>query len=524
MVIDLTLDGLKLPNLPNYTPAFGKKETGIDAGVSTEDVCNDVMLPFTKQRPISITENSTTKVDATRGDVQADARLIFTTSGLSFSLGTPAVAGLKIELIAGYSTPGYSQVSYTAAGGATTKSLQAGQRITLVATASLVWEFVSTINEFFTALGEDKYPCARWLRFDFSAENKKSLKILAGTVLQFDGSAVPYYTDQDVSIDLSEELTEAGKDYNLFLVLTQNGYEFHASQNDTYSNGRRIGLFHTECEDISVSTVATIADSPSDSELRPKLLKPYHADTDPDFAAFYTKNPSSVVVNATYNTFTVPFPLAGWEAGDILPESVFCSGFHPADLLSGKGMFYEAGVDIAVDIYLQSGMGSYTRSVFGGTTTRNRQGINHEADFQMVGKQLLSDFEFLNAALGSSEKTVIAGAAEASIVTTGGHVDTAGRRIVSFSGGEDMTGTIWQWLREYGPTGGSGFSTYDGVASFGQSYGVPYQLLAGGGWAYGSSCGSRCRDAANSRSTTNAGIGGRGSSRMSATRFPLYSA
>ena len=187
MVIDLTLDGLKLPNLPNFTPAFGKKESGTDAGVSTEDVCNDVMLPFTKQRPISITENSTTKTDSDRGDVQADARLIFVSSGLTFALGTPAVAGLKVEFFAGYSTPGYSQVSYTSAGGATTRSLQAGQRITLVATASLTWEFVSTINEFFTALGEDKYPCARWLRFDFSAEKYKTLKILAGTVLQLDG-------------------------------------------------------------------------------------------------------------------------------------------------------------------------------------------------------------------------------------------------------------------------------------------------------------------------------------------------
>lgn len=524
MIIDLTLDRLKLPNLPNFTPDFGQKESGIDAGVSTEDVCGDVMLPFTKQRPISITENSTTKTDSTRGDVQADARLIFASSGLSFALGTPAVAGLKIEFIAGYTTPGYSQISYTDANGSATKSLQAGQRITLVATSSLVWEVVSAINEFFTALGEDKYPCARWLRFDFSAENHKTLRILPKTLLQFDGSAVPFYTEQGVSIDLSEEVTEAGKDYNLFLVLTQNGYEFHASQNDTYTNGRRIGLFHTECEDIPLATVATIADSPSDSELRPKLIKPYHADTDPDFVSFYTKNPSSVVVNAVYNTFTVPHILAGWEAGDILPETVFCSGFHPSDLLYGKGMFYEPGVDIAVDIYLQSGMGSYTRSVFGGTTVRSREGINHEADFQMVGKQLLNDFEFLNAAMGSPEKTVIAGAAESSIVTTGGHIDTAGRRIVSFSGGEDLTGTIWQFLREYGPCGGSGFSTYDRVNSFGQSYGIPYQLLAGGYWDGGSSCGSRCRSATDARSSVGAGCGGRGSSRMSDTRFPLYSA
>lgn len=520
-VIDLTLDGLTLPGLENYTPDFGTKKAS-NVSVSTEEMCNDFCLSFKRQRPIVITENSTTKQDSEKGDVQADARLIFNGSGLSFALGTPSTAGLRVDVIAGYAGLGYCHVNYAGAGGAADCKMQAGQRVAFVANAALVWEEDTPVAEFYATIGEDKYPRARWLRYDFSASNRKTLKILAGTILQFDGLATPFYAKADVSIDLSEEVTQAGADYNLFLVLTENGYEFHASTQETYTNGRLIGNFCTECAAIPEDTIATIPDSPTDSELRPKLVKPYDVLLDYDFAVFYTLNPTDVIVQTKYDTFSVPHCLAGWEAGDILPESVFCSGWHPADTLHGKGMIYEVGTDAAVDIYLQSGMGSYTRSVFGGVTTRTREAINHEGDFNAVGKRLLTDAMFTNVALGSNEKTAIKGAAESSILTAGGHVDTKDRRMTSFVGAEDCCGGVYQWLREYGPTGGSSYSTYDGHAQFGQSYGVPYQLLAGGAWSDGSSCGSRCRGADDSRSYAHASGGGRGSSRMSATRYPLY--
>lgn len=138
MIVDLTLDRLRLPALENFDPAFGKKE--LSGGVSTENVCNDVMLPFSKQRPIILTENSTTKADATRGDVQADCRLEFSQAGLTFALGVPSCAGIKAEFIGGFSTSGTSSVSYTATSGAATKNVSAGQKVTLVATSALEWE------------------------------------------------------------------------------------------------------------------------------------------------------------------------------------------------------------------------------------------------------------------------------------------------------------------------------------------------------------------------------------------------
>ena len=138
MIVDLTLDRLRLPALENFTPAFGQKEAS--GGVSTENVCNDVMLPFSRQRPIVLTENSTTKADATRGDVQADCRLEFSQAGLTFALGAPSCAGIKAEFIGGFSTSGTSSVSYTATSGAATKTVSAGQKVTLVATTALAWE------------------------------------------------------------------------------------------------------------------------------------------------------------------------------------------------------------------------------------------------------------------------------------------------------------------------------------------------------------------------------------------------
>ena len=131
----------------------------------------------------------------------------------------------------------------------------------------------------------------------------------------------------------------------------------------------------------------------------------------------------------------------------------------------------------------------------------------------MVGKRLLTDHEFTSAALGSNERTNITGSSDKTYV--GGHVDTANRRMISAIGCEEMCGYLWQWLDEIAAAGGSGWnSNTDGHDSFGQNYGVPYVLLAGGAWARGASCGSRSRDADNGRARVYASHGGRGASRV----------
>jgi hypothetical protein len=203
---------------------------------------------------------------------------------------------------------------------------------------------------------------------------------------------------------------QAGKDYYVYLVT---GGLIKVSLNSTYPNGydgdtsRKIGGFHTLCADVG-----TISGH----------------------------------------------MLSGLTAGSILPNSVWCLNFRPT--CSPEGMVYCAAIEgcwkqppsgvpqmpLWVDIYLQSGTGASTASVYGGTITNARYWDRHVDDLGAVGKRLLFDHEFTIAAYGSNAKTNIYGGSLPS--TTGGHVDSAGRRMVSHWGCEDCCGVISQWLND----------------------------------------------------------------------------
>jgi hypothetical protein len=95
---------------------------------------------------------------------------------------------------------------------------------------------------------------------------------------------------------------------------------------------------------------------------------------------------------------------------------------------------------------MQSGTGTSTGSVYGGTITNTRTWDRHNDDMAAVGKRLLWDNEFSIIAKGSNTKTNISGSSPPP--TTGGHVDTAGTRMISVYGIEDCCGTLWQWLND----------------------------------------------------------------------------
>lgn len=85
MTIDLTLDGLKLPDINGYVPPFGTKITRTDlnkGGLSTREVSEDVLMPFSLMRPKTVTEDSATT------EVEYDAKIVFTAaSGTTPSAG-----------------------------------------------------------------------------------------------------------------------------------------------------------------------------------------------------------------------------------------------------------------------------------------------------------------------------------------------------------------------------------------------------------------------------------------------------
>ena len=211
--------------------------------------------------------------------------------------------------------------------------------------------------------------------------------------------------------------------------------------------------------------------------------------------------------------------LSGYTKGSILPQTIWDLIHRPA-CDSPEGMFYVPESDTWMDIYGLSWDGSKLVSVYGGTWAdgTSAKKWHGEATLEQLmkqGKRLPWRHEFQMAAKGSNEQTNIQGSNDPS--TTGGHVDTAGRRMISNYGGEDMCGVMWQWAMDLGFAGGSGWtdSVYSSTVddrSYGQSYGNLYRLLVGGGWSDGASCGSRCATCLNVSSLVDARTGARGAS------------
>ena len=226
-------------------------------------------------------------------------------------------------------------------------------------------------------------------------------------------------------------------------------------------------------------------------------------------------------------------PLTGYLAGDIIPRSCWdlshrSAGAQIGMVWAGKTDFDTlAGPKIWVALYLASGTGSSTASVYGGTISDTRNWMDFVDDFAAIGCRMLEDDEFQAIAAGSNEETNIAGSDDP--VTTGGHLDTAGRRMVSNIGCEDCCGVMWQWLRTQsyrfdgaanhthqvvvsgGPetvTSGNpsgdvapAFAYYDLPGAKGSLYKQgtygDVKLLAGGHWASAANSGSRSRYATN---------------------------
>uniref|UniRef100_A0A6H1ZJE6 Putative tail protein n=1 Tax=viral metagenome TaxID=1070528 RepID=A0A6H1ZJE6_9ZZZZ len=251
--------------------------------------------------------------------------------------------------------------------------------------------------------------------------------------------------------------------------------------------------------------------------------------------------------------------LTNYVAGDILPQSVWDILHRPVS--SPVGMVYSSALDKWIDIYLASGTGASTTSVNEGTISDTRNWMDFVADGHAVKKRLLDDEEFQSVAAGSNEETNITGSADP--VTTSGHVDTAGRRMISNIGCEDCAGAVWQWLKDNGfrYNGGSHTHIFTGgalaththtenqeaaytqnVQTAAVSAGTPagsnasvdpapaftwydlpgakgslykqgtygdVKLRAGGNWNEGAACGSRSRNASNCRWDAYADIGAR---------------
>jgi len=348
-------------------------------------------------------------------------------------------------------------------------------------------------------------------------------------------------TDTNVSTatDLDTGTVANGKDYYVYACDDNGSLVFKISLNSTYPSGftadnsRKIGGFHTLCADAdpsdwAASTAYSLGDFRAPTTDNGYWYEVTVAGTSGASEPTWPTTPGDTVDDGTVTWTCREHDLANYYANDILPASIWDLKHRPR--CSPEGMVYSEKANIWVDIYLASGTGASTASAHGGTISDSRNWMDFVDDFAEVKKQLLSDPEFQIIAAGSNEETNIQGSVDP--VTTGGHVDTAGRRMISNIGCEDCCGVMWQWLRDqsyrydggehnhgdpYDPT------NVDPAPSCGE-YNLPgtkgslykqgtygdVKLRAGAVWNSGASSGSRARNATMYRWSVASTIGGRG--------------
>jgi hypothetical protein len=252
----------------------------------------------------------------------------------------------------------------------------------------------------------------------------------------------------------------------------------------------------------------------------------YTADTSRKVAGFHCLCLSAGTITS--------HPADGYLTGDVIPNSVWDLKFKSSSG-SNVGLAYVEPLDDWWGIYLLSGTTSAPTNVFGGTILDTQDWNVFVECGRIANMRLPRDAEFQCAASLSNEQTNITGSADP--VTTGGHVDTAGRRMISRYFLEDCCGAMYQWLDEQsyqfagaaahthavtdapGTTGAASadvapaWGWYDLPGDFGQLYKQgtygDTKVIAGGDWSYGGYCGSRCRLLSNWRWSAGSNIGGR---------------
>lgn len=304
--------------------------------------------------------------------------------------------------------------------------------------------------------------------------NKTSIVIPKNMQININGEA--YISTRNVTLNTSTlGKNLAGKDVYIY-ALAGSGTEpdFVLSLNSTVptgytaKNSRKIGGFHCLCKDVGVIEGHT---------------------------------------------------LSGYVAGDILPATRWDLEHRPKG--NPEGFAYEELTDCWIAIYLPSWDGTKLVSVYNGviadgSSTKKWHGEAFYEQFAKQGMRLVWRHEFQMGAKGSNEQTSIQDFSDPN--TTGGHVDTAGRRMISNIGLEDCCGVLWQFSMDLGFAGGSGWtnSVYNSSVddrSYGQTYGTLYRLLLGACWGSGEIyCGSRSAHCGISPSLWYANYSSRGAS------------
>ena len=186
-----------------------------------------------------------------------------------------------------------------------------------------------------------------------------------------------------------------------------------------------------------------------------------------------------------------------------------------------------------IDIYLASWDGSKLVSAYDGVICDGESSPKFHGElfverFAEIGKHLPSREDFMHFAKGIEEGVNVSGSKDYN--TTGGHVTTSGRRMISNYGIEDPAGYMWQWgsdLLESMSSSHSGNNMYmDGYTwsdlsvynsdidstKRGSCWGFLRRVLFGGWWGDGANCGSRSADCDGFSARRYGSVGARGAS------------
>ena len=306
----------------------------------------------------------------------------------------------------------------------------------------------------------------RWCIFDTNAENRRSVIIKGDTHISLDikteGAERRLWFDvnDDTSFDLSEQMVEIaggeefvpGKNFYLYIAPDGDTVKLVVSLNSTFpndvnadytaNNTRKIAWFSSMCADCNDDLTGKLAAAPGGANVGDSyLVVPC---VDDEFLSFYRKKILAVTVGTYFDLITVDHPLAGFKAGDITPESVWCLTFRPHAI--GGASVNNPATGTFVDIYKTSGKGAETTSEFGGLVTHTRQWMNFQDDLLQTGRRMLKDEEFTSASIGSNVGTVAAAddADAYKVLHAGGHLDTTGRAMISFVGIWEACGAGWE--------------------------------------------------------------------------------
>lgn len=556
-MIDLTLDSLTVPGIPDYTPPFGTQKDPL-VSLSTVETNNNIIKPFTAQRAVELSHDETLSriernaVLVYTGDADAvlDMSDVTTFKGNEIKIVNTTSHALTVKYHevgeVSYSTMNLTENSVTLIADSTTTysvkvSVESESITTLwsgtkeqfdaipVKDSNTLYNIIDDVDEeliqdeetsplstwssqklaglvypAYDRLSSGKFlyptcqtrPDGTYYSYRGSEENWelaaagdstwKSLVLKAGTpipVFESNGACHIFYSDDEITISaanlVSGDAFVAGTSYFVYLVYTDQGnwlFKISTSDSQTFTGAlatRIIGGFDTLCVSVTSEQV--------------------------------------------YSTTEV-HPFSGAVAGYIHPFSVWDLWHRP--VCCPEGFAYAPTLGIWASIYLMSKdatLNTWTTgttasgskypndsfkmvsknggTILDGASTPALDCLDGEQQLHYQGMRLPTLAEFGDLARGAPQEVNIKNSVDP--VTTGGHLATNDKRIISYCGLEDIVGVLWQWSSE---------SSYDasGSTTWAENYnanmrdvlgkyyfGAGKRALLGGRWSNGDICGSR---------------------------------